>query len=149
MAPIHPSLQGTPNTNPRKPHSNIPSSSSMDNSSHNHVLNSIRSGPGLWTWLQESLTVDHRHERIAAGVMSTGIAMMTREMMEMHIQQAPEIRGILDYLPTARPEELSFGRKFRTWPVSDKQQTLRQRLGTWPLTKTEALLAKQYPVQGK
>lgn len=69
--------------------------------------------------------------------------------MEMQLQQAPEIRGILDCLPTARAEDLGFRQRLRTWPMSDKQHMLRQKLGTWPLTKTEALLAKQYPVQGK
>jgi hypothetical protein len=76
-----------------------------------------------------------------------GIAVMTAEMMEMHIQQAPEVRGMLDCLPVAtRTGEVGFRQKLRTWPMS-KQETLRQKLGTWPLTKTEALLAKQYPVQ--
>lgn len=67
--------------------------------------------------------------------------------MEMHIQQAPEVRGMLDCLPTTtRTGELGFRQKLGTWPMS-KQETLRQKLGTWPLTKTEALLAKQYQVQ--
>jgi hypothetical protein len=79
--------------------------------------------------------------------MSMGIAVMTREIMEMHIQQAPEVRGMLDCLPAATSSgELGFRQKLRTWPVY-KQDTLRQKLGTWPLTKPEALLAKQHPVQ--
>jgi hypothetical protein len=77
-----------------------------------------------------------------------GIAVLTQEMMGMHgIQQAPEIRNMLDCLPiTTRSAELGFKQKLRTWPTS-KQETLRQKFGTWPLTKTEALLAKEYPVQ--
>ena len=66
----------------------------------------------------------------------------------MHIQQPPDILGVLDCLPTAGAERMRFRQKLQTWPLS-KQDTLRRRLGTWPLTKSEALLAKQYPVQGK
>lgn len=124
-------------------------SSSVDTSAHNHFLNAIRSSPSLRTWLQESWSpIDHRHERIAAGVTSKGIAVLTRELMEMHVQQAPDIRGMMDCLPTAaaRAEDMGFRQKLRTWPMP-KQETLRQKLGTWPLTKTEALFAKQYHVQ--
>jgi len=130
-------------------HNSAASSSSMDNSSHNHILNSIRPGPSLRTWLQESFAVDHRHERIATGTMSQGLAAMTREMMEMQIQQAPDIRGILEGLPTARAADLGLRQRFQTWPVPPQQQMSRQKLGTWPLTKTQALLAEQNPVQGK
>lgn len=132
-------------------HTSITSSgSSVDMSSHNHLLNSIRSGPpSLRTWLQESWEpITHRHERIATGTMSMGVAVLTQEMMGMHgIQQAPEIRSMLDCLPiTTRSGELGFKQKLRTWPMS-KQETLRQKFGTWPLTKTEVLLANEYPVQ--
>ena len=131
-----------------KAFSNKPSSSSVDSSSHHHLLSSICRGPKLQTWLQESIGVHHRHERIAVGSMSAGIALMTKEMMEMHLQQAPEIRGILGGMPAARPADLGLRQKLRTWPVSHQQQMLRQKLGTWPLTRTEVLLAQQNPVSG-
>ena len=92
----------------------------MDNSSHNHILNHIRSIPT--SWLQESwVPLNHRHERIAVGALSLGIAVMTQEMVEMHVHQAPDVRGMMDYLPVHRP--LEFG--------------VRQKLGTWPLSKND------------
>jgi hypothetical protein len=58
-----------------------------------------------------------------------GMAVMTREMMEMQVQQAPNIRGMLDCLPTRKPN-LEIG--------------YRAKLGTWPLSKHEALVARQF-----
>ena len=48
------------------------------------------------------------------------MAVLTREMMEMHIQQAPDIHGMLDCLPVADRNNMGF----IGW---------RQKLGTWPL----------------
>jgi len=127
-------------------HTSVASSgSSVDVSSHNHVLNSIRPASSLRTWLQESMVDDHRHERIATGIMSAGIAAMTREVVGMHIEQPPDIRHILDNLPTARAEDLWIRRRLRSWSIPKPEEVTR-KLGTWPLTKNEALLAKQYPV---
>jgi len=47
------------------------------------------------------------------------MAVLTREMMEMHIQQAPDVRGMLDCLPVADKS----GNALFGW---------RQKLGTWP-----------------
>lgn len=59
------------------------------------------------------------------------MAVFTREMMEMHIQQAPDVRGMLDCLPVADRSNLAF----IGW---------RQKLGTWPLTKHQAWTAKEF-----
>lgn len=48
-----------------------------------------------------------------------GMAVLTTEMMEMHIQRAPDIRGMMDCLPVADEA----GVAFLGW---------RQKLGTWP-----------------
>jgi hypothetical protein len=65
------------------------------------------------------------------GVMSMGIAVMTREMMEMHIVQAPDVRGFLDCVPVADRSNMGF----IGW---------RQKVGTWPLSKHEALTSRQF-----
>lgn len=61
---------------------------------------------------------NHRHERIATGTLSVGMAVLTAEMMQMHIQRAPDVKGILDCLPVARKDNAAF----IGW---------RQKLGTW------------------
>ncbi|TVY29900.1 hypothetical protein LHYA1_G001790 [Lachnellula hyalina] len=95
-------------------------SSSIDSSSHNHILSSFHSIQNLSSWLNTTwLPHNHRHERIATATISTGMAVLTREMMEMHIQQAPDMRGMLDCLPVADKS----GNGFVGW---------RQKLGTWP-----------------
>jgi len=107
-------------------------SSSAYTSSHNHLLTQFRSIPTLSSWIHESLLPqNHRHERIAMGVMSMGIAVMTREMMEMHIVQAPDVRGFLDCVPVADRSNMGF----IGW---------RQKVGTWPLSKHEALTSRQF-----
>jgi hypothetical protein len=58
-----------------------------------------------------------------------GIAVLTREMMEMHIVQTPNARGVVDYLPVASRHS------FIGW---------RQKLGTWPLTKHEARTTREF-----
>lgn len=55
------------------------------------------------------------------------MAVLTREMMEMHVHQAPDIRGMLDCLPVANRPNM----EFVGW---------RQKLGTWPSTKREITL---------
>lgn len=59
-----------------------------------------------------------------------GMAVLTREMMEMQIQQAPNVRGMMDCLPTKQPERSEMG-----WRV---------KLGTWPLSKHEATVARKF-----
>jgi hypothetical protein len=99
-------------------HTSVTSSGvSVDTSSHDHFLFSLRSIPNLSTWLYD--VQNHRHERIAAGIRF-GMAVLTREMMEMHIQQAPDVHGMLDCLPVADRNNMGF----IGW---------RQKLGTWPL----------------
>lgn len=71
-------------------------------------------------------THTHRHERILVGATATGMAILTREMMGMHIQQTPDARDMLDYLPVAGKDNSI---AFLGW---------RQKLGTWPNSK-------QYP----
>ncbi|TVY91946.1 hypothetical protein LAWI1_G002410 [Lachnellula willkommii] len=101
-------------------YSSISTSSSIDSSSHNHILSSFHSIQNLSSWLNASwLPHNHRHERIATATISTGMAVLTREMMEMHIQQAPDVHGMLDCLPVAD----NSGKAFVGW---------RQKLGTWP-----------------
>jgi hypothetical protein len=56
------------------------------------------------------------------GTMRSGMAVMTREMLEMHIQSTPDVRGMLDYLPVAGRSNTAF----IGW---------RQKLGTWPSSK--------------
>jgi len=63
------------------------------------------------------------------------MALMTREMMEMQVQQAPNIRGMLDCLPTKLP-----ARQATLAP----ETFFRQKLGTWPLSKHEAMVARQF-----
>ncbi|TVY78215.1 hypothetical protein LSUE1_G004671 [Lachnellula suecica] len=93
-----------------------------DTSSHHHTFSSLNSLAKLPSWLQESwLNLYHRHERIgvAAGALSMGMAVMTREMVEMHIQQAPEARALKDYLPVADNSNIRFigwRQKLQTWP---------------------------------
>ncbi|KAH8672691.1 hypothetical protein BGZ60DRAFT_283797 [Tricladium varicosporioides] len=92
----------------------------------------MRSISDVSSWLHGSwVPINHRHERITAGALSMGMAVMTREMMEMHVVQAPNVRGMLDCLPVADRSTL----KTIGW---------RQKLGTWPLLKHEALIAKQF-----
>ena len=114
------------------PRPNKPHSSAVDSSSHNHLLSSLRCVPSLPSWLHGSYAAhNHRYERIALGRPSIGMAVLTRELMEMHIQQAPDIRGMLDCLPVAdRPNMTFIG-----W---------RQKLGTWPLSKQERLVSRQF-----
>jgi hypothetical protein len=122
---------------PRKRGRRLSSNSSVDTSSHNHLLESICSSPRLQSWLHECWAlIPHRHERIAVGVLSVGIAVLTRERMEMHIKHAPDIRGILDCLPVAARPEIGFRQKLPTWPMS-KHEEVKQKLGTWPLLARE------------
>lgn len=101
--------------------------SSVDQSAHNHFFSRLRATPQP-SWLHEVwATQNHRHERIAAGTLRMGMAVLTREMMEMHIQRAPDVRGMLDCLPVAAKSSEDAG--FIGW---------RQKLGTWPTSK-------QYP----
>lgn len=101
--------------------------SSIDQSSHNHFFSRLRATPQP-SWLHEVwLPHSYRHERVPAGAMRMGMAVMTREMMEMHIQRAPDVRGMLDCLPVAAKSSENAG--FIGW---------RQKLGTWPTSK-------QYP----
>ncbi|KAK0113216.1 hypothetical protein ONS95_014911 [Cadophora gregata] len=97
---------------------------SVDSSSHNHIFSQI---PPFSTWLQTMYTQNHRHESIATGAMRTGMAVLTREMMEMHVHQAPDVRGMLDCLPVAKKPNM----EFIGW---------RQKLGTWPSTRRELSL---------
>jgi len=62
--------------------------------------------------------------------MKTGVAHMTREMMEIRIQNAPDLRGMMDCLPTRQLSHMEVG-----W---------RPKSGTWPLSKHEAMVAKQW-----
>ncbi|KAL2075760.1 hypothetical protein VTL71DRAFT_703 [Oculimacula yallundae] len=102
------------------------SSGSVDSSSHNHIFSHL---PPFSTWFQHTMSgQNHRHERIATGTMRTGMAVLTREMMAMHINQAPDVRGMLDYLPVADTSNM----EFIGW---------RQKLGTWPSTKQQLSLA--------
>jgi len=108
------------------------SSSSTDSSSHHHFLSHIRPLEDISSHFRDSwFHVRHRHEEIAAGQVKRGVAHLTREMMEMQIQHAPDVRGMMDCLPTrqlhTRQLHMDVG-----W---------RPKLGTWPLSKHEALMA--------
>ncbi|CZT40762.1 uncharacterized protein RSE6_00412 [Rhynchosporium secalis] len=103
-------------------------SGSVDSSSHHHFFSHL---PPFSKWFQNTMsTQNHRHERIALGTMRTGMAIMTREMLEMHINQAPDVRGMLDYAPVADGSKM----EFIGW---------RQKLGTWPSTKSQASVARR------
>lgn len=114
------------------------SSSSTDSSSHHHILSHLTHLPSrpslphsVSSWFHESFApINHRHERIALGHIEMGMAVLTREMMEMQIQQAPNVRGMMDCLPTKQPERSEMG-----WRV---------KLGTWPLSKHEATVARKF-----
>ena len=67
--------------------------------------------------------------------MPRGVALMTREMIEMQVQQAPNIRGMLDCLPSKLPARQA---------TLKEEIFFRQKLGTWPLTKHEAQVARQF-----
>lgn len=99
---------------------------SVDSSSHHHIFSQV---PSLSTWLQTMYAQNHRHERIATGTMRAGMTVMTREMMEMHVHQAPDVRGMLDYLPVANKSNM----ELVGW---------RQKLGTWPSAKCESSLSE-------
>jgi hypothetical protein len=83
------------------------------------LITSIPNLPSLHSWSP----VNHRHERIATGALSMGMAVVTREMMEMHIKQAPDVRGMLDCLPVADRANNGFigwRQKLNTWPKAPK-----------------------------
>lgn len=114
--------------------------SSADNSSHDHIFQNHSSHNThhlhFTSWLRESWApLFHRHEQIAVGALPRGIALMTREMMEMQVQQAPNIRGMLDCLPTRLPARHA---------TLQQETFFRQKLGTWPLSKHEAMVARQF-----
>ena len=108
---------------------NIPFSSA-DNSSGAHHFTYSHTLDGLRSWLDTAWKHnDARHERIALGHVKQGMAVTTREMMEMQVQHAPNLRGMMDCLPIKQPlQEMGW----------------RPKLGTWPLSKHEALVAKQW-----
>lgn len=69
-----------------------------------------------------------RSQRIATGTLVRGMAIMTREVLEQHIEQTPGVKGVWDYVPVAERRN-SFGRsgvdrgvRFVGW---------RQKLRTW------------------
>jgi hypothetical protein len=63
--------------------------------------------------------------------MRLGMAVLTREMMEMHVHQAPDVRGMLDCLPVAHREDAMFV----GW---------RKKLPTWPISKNEVLTLRWF-----
>src|SRR6266536_761920 len=85
------------------------SSRDIDSSSHHHFRSLNHSVPALPPWGHEAWRrINIRYERIASGATSRGIAVMTREVMEIHAQQAPDVRGILDFLPVANRSNAGF-----------------------------------------
>jgi len=112
-------------------HTSVSSTSSADGPSHTHHFTHLHPLDDFRSWIDASWKhSDARHERIAVGHVKQGIAVTTREIMEMQVQHAPNLRGILDCLPTRQPLHTEVG-----W---------RPKLGTWPLSKHEALVAKQW-----
>ncbi|KAH8600473.1 hypothetical protein B0O99DRAFT_682157 [Bisporella sp. PMI_857] len=118
--------------------SSVSSTNSVDSSSHNHMLrNHLHHGHHhITSWMNESwIPLFHRHEQIAVGAASRSMTFLSQDTMEAQIQQVPDVRGMLDYLPTRLPA---------------RQQTMllgigfRQKLGTWPLSKHEAMAARQF-----
>jgi hypothetical protein len=105
--------------------------SSIDTSVHSNLMTHLRSIPAITTsWLEESWSpISMRYERIATASPTMGMAVLTREMMEMHIVQTPNVRGMVDCLPVANRHG------FIGW---------RQKLGTWPLSKHEARGGRQF-----
>jgi hypothetical protein len=96
---------------------------------NNHKFSRFRAYT-FQTWLQESWgNHPNQYEQMAIGTLRLGMAVLTREMMEMHIQQAPNVRGMLDCLP-----------------VTDRQDAMftgwRKKLPTWPMVKDEALTTR-------
>ncbi|CAG8956414.1 hypothetical protein HYFRA_00003797 [Hymenoscyphus fraxineus] len=108
------------------------SSISLDTSSHSHVLSQSHSILDIKSWLEESFSpINTRYERFATGNPTMGMAVLTRSMMEMHIVQAPDVRGMIDCLPVAHRQ----APQLLGW---------RKKLGTWPLSKHEALVAREF-----
>ncbi|KAG9239027.1 hypothetical protein BJ875DRAFT_261549 [Amylocarpus encephaloides] len=102
--------------------------SSIDTSSHHHFISNLR--PSLTSWLHEAWApINHRHERLALGSPTRGMSILSRESMEMQNLESPEVRGMMDCLPVAE------GHRFVGW---------RRKLGTWPLSKSESLSARQF-----
>jgi hypothetical protein len=105
------------------------SSTGLSLSSNNHIFNRFRTHT-LPTWLHESwANQPNQYEGMAMGTLRLGMAVLTREMMEMHIQQAPDVRGMLDCLPVADKQDATF----IGW---------RKKLPTWPVLKKEALTTR-------
>ncbi|RDW88722.1 hypothetical protein BP6252_00754 [Coleophoma cylindrospora] len=107
----------------------ISSSASFDTSSHNHSLNHVQSSPALPSWLHVSwLPRADRSERIAAGATTTAaLGVMARELVEMHVVQAPDVRGFIDCIPVADRASLGFlgwRRKAWTFPSPKCNETL-------------------------
>ncbi|KAN0110421.1 hypothetical protein V8E51_006808 [Hyaloscypha variabilis] len=101
--------------------SNISASSSGSSavpSSHNYPR-LLRSRTMLSAWL----TAPNLYERLATGTPRSGTSILTREEME----QASDVRGMLDCLPVAGPEGAIFvgwRKKLSTWPVVPKSDAL-------------------------
>jgi hypothetical protein len=95
--------------------------SSAGPSSINLPLSRFRSYT-LTTWSTEA---NHYERLIATGKTRLGIAVLTREMMEMHIQHAPDVRGMFDCLPVAGRDSAMFigwRKKQPTWPRSKLEE---------------------------
>lgn len=78
--------------------------------------------------LYHYLNTPDRIQRIAVGTLTRGMAVITREMLEPHIQQTPGVKGVWDYVPVAERRN-SFGKN----GVDRSEQFVgwRQKLRTW------------------
>jgi len=86
--------------------------SSAGPSSINLPLSRLRS----YTLAAWSMEANHYERLIATGKTRLGIAVLRREMMEMH----PDVRGMFDCLPVAGRDNAMFigwRKKQPTWPV--------------------------------
>jgi hypothetical protein len=78
--------------------------------------------------LYDYLHTPNRLERINNGALAMGMAVMTREMLEPHMNQSPDVNGIWDYVPVAGRRN-SFGKK--GLDRSERFVGWRQKLRTW------------------
>ena len=107
------------------------SSTGIKASSRNNLVSNHKTTI-LTSWLQSCWgTHNIRHEQVAVGIRSPGVAVMTGREMEIHIMETPDIRGMLDCIPVADIEDF----RFIGW---------RKKAWTFPCSKHETLRAEQF-----
>jgi hypothetical protein len=82
------------------------------------------------SWIGKLKKTEYPYERTASGAVSRGIAVITREVMERRVQQAPDPPGISDYSTVSnRPEAASVGAAKSGSDIDPRPYNLRTRSG--------------------